>query len=330
MRISLVLSSLLCLSIPALVAADTPVAKVGTTTLTEEALKKDLQVEMYEAEKSLYDMKINWIDEKAKGILFEAAAKERGITKEAWHKTFIEEKISEPTPAEVNEFLQRYPEEMRKDPTNTKKVVDYLKGQRLAQKEDELFTELKKKTPVEVLVTAPPSPYKPVAFAADDPAMGPANAKVTIVEFTDFECPYCQRSQEALHEVEKAYSGKVKIVARQYPLPMHARAKPAAEAALCAHEQGKFWPFREKVFGEKKLEDADFTRFAKEIKLNEKKFASCLSEHRMAARVDKDIKDGESYGVRGTPHFFINGQAYSGAIPFAQFKEAIDTELKKK
>jgi protein-disulfide isomerase len=206
----------------------------------------------------------------------------------------------------------------------------YLLTQKRTQQETAVYQQLVQKNPVDLLFAKPETPHIDIAFAADDPMKGPKNAPVTIVEFTDFQCPYCKRSQETLKQVETTYADKVKFVERQYPLPFHNRAKPAAEAALCAKEQGKFWEMHDKLFPSQSMEDADIQRFAKEIGLNEKKFNKCLTEHKMMPRIETDIADGQKYGVRGTPHFFINGKPISGAQPFEAFKTAIDEELAKK
>ena len=177
----------------------------------------------------------------------------------------------------------------------------------------------------------PEAPTVKIPYNADDPVKGPANARVTIVEFTDFQCPYCKRSQDTLHQVLAAYPNDVKLVAKANPLPFHPHARPAAEAAFCALDQGKYWEYREKAFaGSPKLEDSDFMTFAKDVGLNMKKFEKCYQSHTYAARVDADIAAGQDLGVQGTPHFFVNNQEINGAQPFEAFKAAIDKELAKK
>ena len=197
------------------------------------------------------------------------------------------------------------------------------------QQENVVYQQLVQKNPVELLFAQPEAPHIDVTYAADDPMRGPKTAPVTIVEFTDFQCPFCKRSQETIKQIEAAYGDKVKLVERQYPLPFHNRAKPSAEAALCAKDQGKFWEMHDKLFPSQSLEDADIQRFAKDIGLNEKKFDKCLADHKYMARIDGDIADGQRFGVQGTPHFFINGTPISGAQPFDAFKPVIDAALAK-
>jgi protein-disulfide isomerase len=209
------------------------------------------------------------------------------------------------------------------------KAKAILSEQRHQLQENMVYQTLLQKTPVELLFTAPEMPHINVTYSDDDPSIGPKNAPVTIIEFTDFQCPFCKRSQATIKQIEDTYGNKVKLVERQFPLPFHNRAKPAAEAALCAKEQGKFWEMHDKLFPSQSLEDADFKRFATELGLNVKKFEKCVAENKYEARINADIAAGQRYGVRGTPHFFINGSPVSGAQPFENFKVVIDRELAK-
>jgi len=167
----------------------------------------------------------------------------------------------------------------------------------------------------------------------DDTVKGDADAKVTIVEWSDFECPFCTRFYtDTLGQIEKEYidTGKVKFVYRDFPLNFHRNAQKSAEAAECAGEQGKFWEMHDMLF-EKGVAGGvnSFKEFAKEIKLDVNEFDECLDSGEMADEVRKDMQDGGNVGVRGTPGFVINGQLVSGAQPFSVFKQLIDAELAK-
>jgi len=189
------------------------------------------------------------------------------------------------------------------------------------------------------LEAAPAAPARPAAAAAaakkiDIPAGAPSKgsptAKVTIVEWSDFECPFCSRGAGVMKEVEKAYGNDVRIVFRNQPLPFHPRAKPSAEASMAAHEQGKFWEMHDKLFSDRtKLSDADIERYAEEIGLDMGKFRDAMSSHKFAAQVEQDSKDGTMVGASGTPAFFVNGRSIVGAQPFDRFKSMIDEEMKK-
>ena len=165
----------------------------------------------------------------------------------------------------------------------------------------------------------------------DAPVKGPNNAKVTVVLFSDFQCPFCSRAVPVLKEIEDGYKGKVKIAFKQLPLPFHDKAHLAAEAALAANEQGKFWPYHDKLFANQQaLDRPSLEKYAEELGLNMGKFKAALDSGKFKDKVDSDAKEGAAVGATGTPTFFINGTKVVGAQPFDAFKTVIDTELKAK
>ena len=167
----------------------------------------------------------------------------------------------------------------------------------------------------------------------DDAVLGDKNAPVTIIEFSDYECPFCSRFyDQTLPQIKSDYidKGKVKLVYRDFPLSFHPNAQKAAEAAECAGEQGneEYFKMHDKLFAQGVAGGVStFKQFAKEIGLDTEKFNSCLDSGKMASEVQKDFNDGQSYGVQGTPAFFVNGKLISGAQPFENFKQVIDGEL---
>jgi len=163
-----------------------------------------------------------------------------------------------------------------------------------------------------------------------DPSIGPENAPVTIVEFSDYQCPYCVRWYQEVHKrLLDAYQGKIRFVYRDFPLySIHPEAAAAAEAADCAGEQNAYWQYHDALFGQKNgLGGAAYTHYANDLGLNVDQFGKCLSEHRYKAEVDADFKYASSLGVSSTPTFFINGLAVVGAQPFEVFQQIIDKEL---
>ncbi|HEX8699977.1 MAG TPA: thioredoxin domain-containing protein [Myxococcaceae bacterium] len=164
----------------------------------------------------------------------------------------------------------------------------------------------------------------------NSPSFGPKNAKVTIVEWSDFECPFCGRVVPTLAQIKEKYGKDVRVVFRHQPLPFHPNAKPAAEAAMAANEQGKFWEFHDKLFSnQKSLDRATFEKYAQELKLDMNKFKAALDSGKYRAQIDADSAAGSAVGANGTPTFFINGRQLVGAQPFEAFKQAIDEEIAK-
>ncbi|MEE2665769.1 MAG: thioredoxin domain-containing protein [Myxococcota bacterium] len=175
-----------------------------------------------------------------------------------------------------------------------------------------------------------PDPAKVYSLAtAGAPALGPETAKVTVVEFSDFQCPYCSRVYPTLLRLRQEYGDDVRIVFKHMPLAIHSKAPAAHAAAEAAKLQGQFWAMHDKIFaGQRLLSDAQYEAWAKEIGLDVERFKQDLASRAVKDRVDADLSEAQKLGVTGTPAFFINGRFLSGAQPFANFKRMIDDDLK--
>ncbi|HMF44019.1 MAG TPA: thioredoxin domain-containing protein [Polyangia bacterium] len=220
------------------------------------------------------------------------------------------------------------------------KVIDdeIKKADELIKKGTPLKDVYKKRIEEAALAAPPPAAGEPAAPAGkqdvklgDAPVKGPTNAKVTLVAFSDFQCPFCSRAVPTLKQVEDEYKGKIRIAFKQMPLPFHDKAHLAAEAALAANEQGKFWQYHDKLFANQQaLDRPSLEKYAEELGLNMSKFKAALDSGKFKNKVDSDAKEGAAVGATGTPTFFINGTILVGAQPFEKFKSAIDAELKAK
>jgi protein-disulfide isomerase len=161
------------------------------------------------------------------------------------------------------------------------------------------------------------------------PTLGPANAPITIVEFSDYQCPFCRRWHEEVYEpLLAAYPGKIRMVYRHLPLTsIHPDAQPAAEAAMCAGDQDAYWTFHDKLFSSDSLSTQTFLQYAQDLSLNVEQFQACITERKYQKAVEADIDFAVNLGVRSTPTFFINGLAVVGAQPLEVFQQVIDKEL---
>ena len=158
--------------------------------------------------------------------------------------------------------------------------------------------------------------------------MGPENAPVTLIEFSDFQCPYCRRVQSVLKRLMTAYHGQLKLVFRDFPLrQIHPEAQKAAEAAQCANDQGQFWPYHDRLFAATELGVGDLKRYAAEMGLDVESFNDCLDSGKYGPEVQSDIDDARAAGVDATPSFFVNGLPISGAVPFERFVEMVELAL---
>jgi protein-disulfide isomerase len=221
---------------------------------------------------------------------------------------------------------------------NFKKVIDEEIARADAElakgtSRSDLYAKLIEKgmtTPPAPQMQQPQAPTGPiyVEIPADIPVKGAKDAKVTVVEFTDYQCPFCSRANAVLPQIEQTYGKDVRIAVRMLPLPFHNNANIAAQAAFAAAEQGKFWEMHEKMFANQKaLTQPDLEKYAGEIGLNVGKFKAALEQGKFKTRVDEESKAASAAGARGTPAFFINGKLVSGAQPFENFKKVIDEEL---
>jgi len=210
----------------------------------------------------------------------------------------------------------------------------------LAAREGELTDEVTRVSG-ELALPTPPSPRTPRPGQPDPAATfkvdigdahvrGPSTAKVTIVAWGDYQCPFTARVQATLAELRGIYGDDLRIVAKHNALPMHKRALPAAIAAEAAGQQGKFWEMHDRLFAHQKdLDDADLVAHAKALKLDIRRFKRALDDERLRAKVDRDQQQGTALGARGTPAFFVNGRFLSGAQPLASFRALVDEELRE-
>jgi protein-disulfide isomerase len=306
------------------------VATINGTPVTGKELEDQIHDEVQKAtsdyQEKIQKLREDGLDELIAEKLVDMEAKARGVSKEDLIKQEITQKAPEPTDAQVQEFYEKVvkPQYPQLELEQVKpQIVNQLKREKAADRAKVFFDELRAKYKVKVTL-----PVRRVQVAATGPSRGPADAKVTIVEFSDFQCPFCGRATPIVEEVLKKYEGKVRFVFREFPLPMHENAQKAAEAALCANEQGKFWPLYEKMFANQKdLSVTQIKGYAKDLGIDSAKFDACLDSGKEAAAVKADIAAGSEAGVDGTPAFFINGRPLSGAQTIDKFTDVIDQEL---
>jgi protein-disulfide isomerase len=308
------------------------VAKIGDQAITagevEEAAKKDLTKLNNDYTRNAYQARRGALESLIVKRLVAAQAKAKGVDEEAFVDGEISARIQKPAEAEVKAFFDKNQDKMRGAPYEMMKprIEEYLTNQKKSEVGQKYIEELKTKNKVAILL-AEPEPDR-VQVEAKGPSMGPNDAKVTIVEFSDFQCPFCSRAKETVDKVMTDYKGKVRLVFRDYPLPFHDKATKAAEAGQCANDQKKFWEMHDYMFANQSGLDVDKLKAAAKTKgLDAKKFDECLDTGKFASSVQENLKAGQALGVEGTPHFFINGRVLSGAQPYEKFKEVIDSEL---
>lgn len=315
-------------------AADTVVASWEGGKVTYGELQSEIKTQLTKLEvdylTNRYEAQSNGLDNMVLGQLLEAEAKKRGLADaNALLEQEVRGKVADPSDAEVTEFYPQIQRQLRNKPLE--EVRDQVKGALRQKRERDRFVayidEVKKGAGLQITLPAPELPRMDVSID-DDPIRGNKDAKVTIVQFADFQCPYCGKANDTVQQVMKDYDGKVRMVFRDFPLGFHDRAIPAAVAVNCANEQGKYWEMFDQVMpNQRSLDDESLSKFASNAKLDMAKWNACRNDPSKAEEVAHDQSDGQALGVTGTPAFFINGIMLSGAQPYDQFKSIIDREL---
>jgi protein-disulfide isomerase len=311
----------------------TPVAKVGGQVITagelDELVKADMKQLQQQFDEQSYQLRRQGLESMLRRRVFETKAKQLGVSPDELVNKEVVAKIAEPSDEEIRALYERAKaggqplpplDQVKPD------IAKFIKNQKAQGELTAYYEKLKKEQNVEVLLP----PYTPpkVQVAATGPSKGPESAPVTIVEFSDYQCPFCIRAEATVKDVLAAYPDKVRVVYRDFPLPNHTLAPKASEAAQCALDQNKYWEMHDKLFAANgKLEVADLKSYAREVGLDGAKFDRCLDSGEKAPVVASHRKAGEEAGVSGTPAFFVNGRLISGAQPLETFKQLIDQEL---
>jgi protein-disulfide isomerase len=306
-------------------------ASVGGEQILDKDLEAGIESDLYDAEMKVYEIKFG----KLQAMLLEKFMNQdpgkKGLTNDEFLSKFIAKDVKV-TEAEIEKFIKE--RQIPKDQLNAEireRIKQFLEVESKKLAVDKWIAAKTKKSPVEVYLKKPQRPVFDVNIK-DAPFKGGADAKVTIVEYSDFQCPFCSKAATTVSEIEKKYGNKVKVVFKNYPLPFHTQARIAAEAALCANEQGSkfFWKMHDSNFADQsKLDKDNLIASAKKIGLKEGEFKACLEITKFKAAIDADMAEGQKLGLKSTPTFFINGKLVSGAQPAEVFSEVIDEELAK-
>jgi protein-disulfide isomerase len=310
-------------------------ARIGDRAITVKELddqwRKNDAAQQAQAMQQLYEGRRGALESIVAQTLIEQAAKAQGMTAEQFTEAEVARRVKPVTEGQIVSFFQENQSQMQGRPlaAMTTPIRGYLEEQERANAYRALVNELKKAGPaVTVVLDAPRST---VTVDPSDPVLGPANAPVTIVEFSDFQCPFCQRVEPTLKRVRETYGDRVRIVWKDFPLTsIHPQAFKAAEAAHCAGEQGKFWEYHDRLFANQQaLQVESLKKYAADTGLDSAKFNSCLDMAKYAERVQAQMGVGADLGVNSTPAVFINGRLLSGAQPYETFTAVIDEELQR-
>ncbi len=308
-------------------AGDSVVAEVGGAPILASELDAKTSSRLARLRQEEYEIRRQALDELIAERLLSAEAARRGISRDELQRVEVEARTKPAADSEVETLYEqnkvRFAGELKE--VALARIREILAQRAGAERQQSYLQELRAKARVVVRLEAPRTR---VVLPADAPTTGPASAAVTIVEFTDYQCPFCHRAQAVLDQLLTRYKGRVRLVHLAFPLEGHPGAVPAAKAARCAAEQGKFREYHHGLMtAPGLLDDADLKARAAKVGLKAAEFGSCLASDRHEAAIRASFEQGAALGVSGTPAYFINGRMLSGARPYEDFAQVIDAEL---
>ena len=311
---------------PSLVSAQSEVvATVQGQPISFETLQSTMRGQLLKLDFERYEAMRNQLDALVNRRLYEMEADARGISREELERVEIREKQEPVGPALVRSFYDKNQDRMSQSFEEMEGRLTALLTQQAQRARREAFArELRERYEVRIHLKPP----RVEVSADDDPYKGSASAPVTLIEFSDFQCPYCRRVQSVLERLMTAYEGKLKLVYRDFPLRrIHPDAQKAAEAAQCADEQGAFWPYHDRLFNSTDLGIEHLKQYAIEIGLDGGLFDACLDSGRFYQEVQDDMDDAIAAGVSAAPSFFVNGLLINGAVSYERFEQMVELAL---
>lgn len=306
-----------------------PLAEVNGEAITAEEVEGALGAPLRRLERQIYDLRRQKLEALIGERLLAREAANLGISVQALLDAEVTAKAGLVTEQEAEAFYQANRVRLKGEEAKVREQSRaHLQKQKLAARGEAFLQSLRSQARVVVHLHAPPA-FRPEITLAGAPFRGPAAAAVTIVEFSDFHCPFCRQVLATLTQLLSRYGEKVKLVYRDFPIDsLHPQARKAAEAARCAHDQGKFWEYHDALFANApKASPEQLKAYAHQVGLDLPSFDRCVSSGIHAAAVQKDVDEGIRVGVTGTPAFFINGHLLSGAQPLESFVRVIEDEL---
>ncbi len=325
--------SLMAITLPAFSSAvwaqtqQTIVAIVNDRSITQGEVDSSIGSQLLPLEQQLYALRKAALENLLVRAVLEDEAKKRGISLPALRRELTTGEV-EVLPRQVEDlylenasaFAAMSPDEARERLRLDLEAQAHMRNYRNA------ISVLKSNARIEIRLPEPALPS--LAVSDDGPVLGPRQATVTIVEFSDFQCPYCRQAQAAIKEIIAAYRSDVKLIFKNFPLNIHEHATAAARGGFCAAEQGLFWPYHDALFAAEDLSPAALIRMAPAVGMEISKFQLCLTSEESYKAIQRDLREAKHLGINSTPTFVLNGKLVRGAITFENLKTLIDHELK--
>jgi len=303
-------------------------AVVNDKQITVDDIETSLRPLIFNVQQQVYALRKQDLELKVNDTLLAQEAQKKGITTQALLDAEVSAKAPKVTDAQAEEFYNKNKDRISGEFAQLKpQIIQYLQEQKEDEATAAYAAQLRRASTVQLNLTAPESPSFTIA-TDDQPVKGAAKAVVTIVEFTDFECPSCARQHPILDKIVTEFGDRVRLVVRDFPLSQHANARKAAEAAEAAREQGKYWEYAAVLFRNQSALGVDKLRqYASELGLDRARFDASLDSGKFAEKVQRDVMDGHKLGINGTPTIYINGKRVSDNS-YESVKSAIEATLK--
>lgn len=298
----------------------------GTRVITESEIDEAAGPQLYNLQERVYDLRKKTLEDLVVQIVLKEEAEKRGITEGELKKQLMPDKVD----VKQSDIDQRYAdnlgtlENMNEDEAKQRIRLD-LESRLKLDRYKAAISEIISRAKVETFLPEPPLPSSTIN--TEGPSRGPRNAAVTIVEFSDFQCPYCKQAALSLKGLMQNYGSDVRLVFKQMPLPIHPDAFKAAQASVCADEQGKFWEYHNTLFSSSDLSEQALNKYASDLGLKTDEFKTCLASEASAAVVRRDMQQAARADVQGTPTFFVNGRLVRGMKSLEDFRSIIERAL---
>ncbi len=307
------------------------IAEVFGRKITEAELHQALSVDLYELQSNIYELKKRKIEEMIGKIVLEKEAARRKMSVNELLEREVQRNVKKISDKDIDKFYEKQKEHLKGTKEQyADRIRNFLQNERQNEAYQKYVERLKKTARAQVHIEKPERPRVTLNLTPA-PLKGNENAKVKIIEFSDFECPFCGGLTKTLDKILKKYGRAVSLSFKAFPLSRHPNAPLAHQASLCAHDQGKFWPYHDKLFeSQQALQRSNLEKYASDFRLDMTKFKQCLDSGEKFAKVQKELLEGQEAGVRSTPTLFINGKIVVGNVPQEAIEEVINEELTKK
>ena len=302
-------------------------AVVNGRSITQREVDDAIISRLFPLEQQMYALRKAALDNLISRTVLEVEAKKRGLSIEEFRTQLTEGKV-EVSKSQVEQIYSENASAfaaMSTDEAKERVRLD-LESQARMQNYREALTKLREIANIELRLEEPRLPISTKGDAAS--SKGRPDAAITIVEFSDFQCPYCKASQDTIKQVLKHYNREVRLVFKHLPLEIHSQAFPSARAAFCAGQQGFFWQYHDALFASESLAPEVFSKLAADLGLNGSRFADCMNTETSSNAVLRDMNEARQFAINSTPTFIINGRMFPGARSFEDFKAVIERELK--